>query len=202
MADSKDCPACGLVNPPSAQRCDCGYDFAARRMLGSFISGNGLGSLAGCQGCGVDAETRYVSFHRNIGAFLLRLHTSVEGQFCKSCINRHFWTMTATTLFLGWWGVISFFFTPFILMNNIGRYLSCLGMKSPPKVGSSQMTRPGGTGPVAQLVGQNCVHCGERISCELDGRFCRSCGSPIHDKCTRPGNATGCSTCGAAVPIP
>jgi len=24
------CPACGLINPDSAQQYDCGYDFAAR----------------------------------------------------------------------------------------------------------------------------------------------------------------------------
>ncbi len=29
MADVKDCPRCGLVNPPSAERCDCGYDFVS-----------------------------------------------------------------------------------------------------------------------------------------------------------------------------
>ncbi len=23
----KDCPKCGLVNPPNAQECDCGYSF-------------------------------------------------------------------------------------------------------------------------------------------------------------------------------
>jgi hypothetical protein len=28
----QDCPRCGLANPPEAQRCDCGYDFTARRM--------------------------------------------------------------------------------------------------------------------------------------------------------------------------
>lgn len=25
-----DCPQCGLLNPPTAQRCDCGYDFVRR----------------------------------------------------------------------------------------------------------------------------------------------------------------------------
>jgi|SRR3954466_11945981 len=25
------CPDCGLINPPEAQTCDCGYDFAFRR---------------------------------------------------------------------------------------------------------------------------------------------------------------------------
>jgi hypothetical protein len=31
MADVKDCPQCGLVNPPAALHCDCGYDFTDRR---------------------------------------------------------------------------------------------------------------------------------------------------------------------------
>jgi hypothetical protein len=29
---SVDCPQCGLVNPMSASSCDCGYDFASRRL--------------------------------------------------------------------------------------------------------------------------------------------------------------------------
>jgi hypothetical protein len=28
-----DCPTCGLINPPTAQRCDCGYDFVQRRQM-------------------------------------------------------------------------------------------------------------------------------------------------------------------------
>jgi len=31
LEDAMDCPTCGLVNPPTAQRCDCGYDFAEQR---------------------------------------------------------------------------------------------------------------------------------------------------------------------------
>ncbi len=27
-----DCPHCGLVNPPDAQRCDCGYDFTTKTL--------------------------------------------------------------------------------------------------------------------------------------------------------------------------
>lgn len=38
MGAVKDCPRCGLVNPPSAQRCDCGYDFGARRVLGTYLT--------------------------------------------------------------------------------------------------------------------------------------------------------------------
>jgi hypothetical protein len=31
------CPQCGLFNPPSALRCDCGYDFAAGLMKESYL---------------------------------------------------------------------------------------------------------------------------------------------------------------------
>lgn len=53
MAKAQDCPVCGLVNPPSAQRCDCGYDFVARRLKESYagtasIQGPSLGELALC----------------------------------------------------------------------------------------------------------------------------------------------------------
>ena len=34
---AKDCPGCGLVNPPGAQRCDCGYDFGKGRMERSHL---------------------------------------------------------------------------------------------------------------------------------------------------------------------
>lgn len=81
-----------------------------------------------CQGCGVEAATKYVSFHQNIGAVFLRFSSSIDGSLCKSCIHKHFWKMTGTTFFLGWWGTISFIVTPFLLLNNVGRYAMCLGM--------------------------------------------------------------------------
>ena len=189
MVDAKSCPSCGLVSPPHALRCDCGYDFAARRVVGSD---------AGCQFCGAEAETRYVEFYQNIGLVLLRLHSSVKGRLCKACISHHFWGKTATTLFLGWWGVLSFFATPFILLNNVVRYVSCRGMAPPPVRASVPASGPGGGGRPAQLVGQACARCGERISCDRDGRFCRGCGAPVHDQCARPSEGAGCPACGAA----
>jgi len=50
---------------------------------------------------------------------------------------------------------------------------------------------------VQQLVGQNCARCGEGVRSELDARFCRQCGSPVHDHCMTPANGEGCPTCGA-----
>ena len=35
----KDCPKCRLVNPPDAQRCDCGYDFVSQTVKESYLGG-------------------------------------------------------------------------------------------------------------------------------------------------------------------
>jgi len=80
----------------------------------------------GCQTCGSLSQTRYIKFYKNIGMLIMRRYYFVEGKLCKSCINRYFWNYSLVTLFLGWWGTISFFVTPLILLNNIGRYLFTL----------------------------------------------------------------------------
>jgi hypothetical protein len=33
-----DCPNCKLVNPPTATRCDCGYDFQTNTMERSYLT--------------------------------------------------------------------------------------------------------------------------------------------------------------------
>src|SRR4051812_46683345 len=46
MSAVRDCPKCGLINPPSAQRCDCGYDFVSRQMEASYLGKrDGVGEL-------------------------------------------------------------------------------------------------------------------------------------------------------------
>lgn len=92
-----------------------------------------------CQDCGVEAATRHVSFHQNIGALFVRFSNSVSGDLCKNCLHKHFWGMTTKTLFLGWWGTVSLIVTPFFLLNNVGRYLLCLRMPAVP---------PGATPPL------------------------------------------------------
>lgn len=52
-----------------------------------------------------------------------------------------------------------------------------------------------------QLVGRSCALCRERISNELDSRYCRGCGSPVHDRCARPNTGTGCPVCGVAATV-
>ncbi len=86
----------------------------------------------GCQNCGVDAPTRCVEFHQNIGALFVRFHKCVRGNLCKSCIHRRFWSFTLTNLTFGWWGMISLVLTPVFIVNNVVRYLCCLRMPTVP----------------------------------------------------------------------
>jgi hypothetical protein len=182
MAASQNCPSCGLVNPSGTAMCDCGHDFTLPRPQR-------------CQGCGLEAETRYVAFYQVIGAVVVLYHTSVAGQLCKSCINKHFWGKTTTTMLLGWWGLISFIITPFVLVNNVVRYMLCIGMVTPP-TGSEAIAEFRERGR-PQLVGQHCVHCGERILSRLDGRYCAECEAPVHHRCARTEADAGCRSCGA-----
>jgi hypothetical protein len=85
-----------------------------------------------CQCCGVEASTKYVEFYQNIGALFVRFHKAIKGNLCKSCINKYFWEFTLITLTLGWWGTISFFLTPFFILNNLIRYLGTLKLQPVP----------------------------------------------------------------------
>ena len=79
---------------------------------------------ARCESCGKVGPVGRVEFHQNIGALVVRFHKSVKGNVCPECAKKHFQELTLTTLVGGWWGVISFFMTPFILVNNVLQYLS------------------------------------------------------------------------------
>jgi hypothetical protein len=81
-----------------------------------------------CQSCGRHAPTRHVAFYQNIGLLIMRRSKSIEGDLCKACISKYFWEFTLITFLAGWWGVISFIVTPFFLINNLIRYLGCIGM--------------------------------------------------------------------------
>ena len=85
-----------------------------------------------CQACGVEAPTKHVAFYQNIGALIMRFSKHFEGDLCKSCIHKYFWRFTLTNAFLGWWGMISFIVTPFFILNNVGRYVFCLGVRPVP----------------------------------------------------------------------
>jgi hypothetical protein len=41
-----DCPNCGLINPSSATRCDCGFDFVSRTIKESYVYPPGMDDRA------------------------------------------------------------------------------------------------------------------------------------------------------------
>jgi hypothetical protein len=55
----------------------------------------------------------------------------IDGDLCRPCIRKYFRSYTLTTLFLGWWGLISVVVTPFILINNVYQYFHTSGLPEP-----------------------------------------------------------------------
>lgn len=99
-------------------------------------------SSACCKRCGNYAPVRNTGFHRHIGMIVLMHHSQIETLLCRRCADEIFWQYTLTTLFLGWWGMISFFITPFILVYNVVRYLGVLSLPKPSPAPGKPMSTP------------------------------------------------------------
>jgi hypothetical protein len=85
--------------------------------------------ILSCQSCGLIGPTKNVSFRYNIGLLFIRFNRHLEGYLCRNCIEDYFWKYTAINLFLGWWGLISFFVTPFFILENLISYVAALNLK-------------------------------------------------------------------------
>jgi hypothetical protein len=121
-----------------------------------------------CQACGRAAATRHVVFYQNIGLILLRLQRKVDGHLCRPCIRKYFLQTTLVTLVLGWWGVISFVFTLFILPHNVIRFLGAYFAR--------ELRRPDAV-PAAPAMAPSCPNCAQPA--DPQQRFCRACGAPL-----------------------
>ena len=84
-----------------------------------------------CQTCGIEAPTRSVQFHKHTGMLVVMQHGHIGGKLCKNCIGKYFAQYTGWTAVAGWWGLISFFVTPCVLLWNTGLFLSTLGLEAP-----------------------------------------------------------------------
>lgn len=98
------------------------------------------GTTATCLLCRRTGPVRQVAFRQNIGVILLRFTKKVEGRLCRRCIESTFSDMTLTTFFGGWWGIISFLVTPFILLSNTLEYSNAIRS---PEMGSVPSSRKG-----------------------------------------------------------
>lgn len=130
-----------------------------------------------CQTCGAAEPTSCVTFYHNIGAVVVRVSGCVEGDLCRSCVHRYFWTYTAINCCLGWWGVISFFITPFFLLYNVIEYLRCLFER--PARDRDPAARGAVTRPVVRRDWDGeCYLCGnDLLPDERHSRVCRDCRS-------------------------
>lgn len=75
-----------------------------------------------CQACGIEAPTQKVMFVRHIGALVMFFHKRIGGELCRNCVNKYFAEYGLTTLFVGWWGIISMFATPVVLIIDVANY--------------------------------------------------------------------------------
>jgi hypothetical protein len=81
-----------------------------------------------CQGCGHPKPTKHLTFRQNIGLVVLRIPSTAEGYFGRSCASSYFWRMTGISALFGWWGVISFFYTLVTIPANVAQYVSSRGL--------------------------------------------------------------------------
>ncbi len=76
-----------------------------------------------CVGCGREAKTAPFRQRRQIGLIIMRLYSDERSMLCAPCMGRMYRSMTGVTLVAGWWGVISLFVTPYVLISNTAGYL-------------------------------------------------------------------------------
>ena len=76
-----------------------------------------------CQGCGREARLAPLTQKRQIGLILARHYSEERRLLCAPCMGRMYRSNTGITLVAGWWGIISFFVTPFVLISNTADYL-------------------------------------------------------------------------------
>jgi hypothetical protein len=93
-----------------------------------------------CIKCKTDAPLYPVTFRQNIGLLVMHISKTFSGAYCKKCAYHRFWGTFFTNLFLGWWGVKSFFYTFFFMFSNIAQVFKLMKMK--PLEGSSMTAEP------------------------------------------------------------
>jgi hypothetical protein len=120
-----------------------------------------------CESCGLEAPTSSVQLYQNIGMLVMRRYQSVGGNLCRPCIDSYFWRFTLVTSVLGWWGLLSFLLTPFLIANNLFQFLKSRGL-STVTLGSGGLPIYAATPSSAQVA---CPHCQSYQTqvVELDG---------------------------------
>jgi len=134
----KTCPYCAEIIPDDSTRCpycdkELDNDSEGKHQepptRSKQVYSNAPSDSLRCELCGAVAPTKKVLFRQNIGLFVRRLYREVDGRLCRDCIEETFWPFTGKTMLFGWFGVISFIVSPFILLFNVLQYLGALGLR-------------------------------------------------------------------------
>lgn len=108
-----------------------------------------------CQSCGAREPTHKVFFVQHIGVVIVFFHKRIGGSFCRRCVNKYFSEYFFTTLFLGWWGAISIFATPVVLIIDLVNYIPAVAALRPRREKSpTSKTAVRDTTPPASLEGR------------------------------------------------
>jgi hypothetical protein len=54
---------------------------------------------------------------------VMRFSKRIGGSMCEKCASKYFWEYTLMTALLGWFGIISFVMSPFIVIGNVVSYV-------------------------------------------------------------------------------
>lgn len=79
------CPQCGLINPPTAQWCDCGYDFVKRAVTNRYASPITLRALLFSLNGRIGRSTYWLKFYL---PFVVICLASVWLDFVLGTLNR------------------------------------------------------------------------------------------------------------------
>ena len=170
--EMKTCPFCAETIPDDSTRCpycdkeldnDSEGKHQEPHTRSKQVYSNAPGNYSRCELCGANAPTAKVQFHQNIGLFVRRLYRKVDGRLCRDCIEETFWPFTGKTLLFGWFGVISFMVSPFILLINVMQYLGTLGVKRAPGRSGPRDSNPWKPITILLILGL-CVYVGVSIN--------------------------------------
>jgi hypothetical protein len=79
--------------------------------------------LRPCKVCLRRIPTAFVSFTEITGMLVVRQERRFFGLLCRACLGPLYRRYLTHTLLLGWFGVFSFFLTPFYALENTFEYL-------------------------------------------------------------------------------
>gem|GEM_PF-4372529 len=93
-------------------------------IFGAYLSSKSPGPvLSCCECCGMARSTMQIGMNQVVGKIVIMSLKSMNGLYCKKCIDQVFRKFTLTTLLAGWWHPFGVLFTPMVLIYNTGGYL-------------------------------------------------------------------------------